>query len=68
MAAKVVTNLGGHGLFGVEFFVKGDRVIFSDWFATQSGADVLLAVKSAAASVLKSPSLDAALLWKQANP
>ncbi len=30
MAAKVVDNLGGHGLFGVEFFVKGDQVIFSE--------------------------------------
>jgi phosphoribosylglycinamide formyltransferase 2 len=30
MAAKVVANLGGHGLFGVEFFVKGDQVIFSE--------------------------------------
>lgn len=28
MAAKVA--LGGYGLFGVEFFVKGDRVIFSE--------------------------------------
>ncbi|EKP0308376.1 lipase [Aeromonas veronii] len=45
--------------------ITSDRVIFSDWFATQSGADVLLAVKGAAASVLKSPSLDAASLWKQ---
>lgn len=30
MAAKVVDNLGGYGLFGVEFFVKGDQVIFSE--------------------------------------
>ena len=30
MAAKVVDNLGGHGLFGVEFFVRGDEVIFSE--------------------------------------
>lgn len=30
MAAKVVDNLGGHGLFGVEFFVKGEEVIFSE--------------------------------------
>ena len=30
MAAKVVDNLGGYGLFGVEFFVKGDEVIFSE--------------------------------------
>jgi phosphoribosylglycinamide formyltransferase 2 len=30
MAAKVVDALGGHGLFGVEFFVKGDEVIFSE--------------------------------------
>ncbi|HEH9401281.1 TPA: lipase [Aeromonas sobria] len=45
--------------------ISSDRVIFSDWFATQSGADVLLAVKSAAAAVLQSPSLDAASLWKQ---
>ncbi len=30
MAKKVVDNLGGFGLFGVEFFVKGDRVIFSE--------------------------------------
>ncbi|XEI32811.1 lipase [Aeromonas veronii] len=52
-------------LFKAATGITSDRVIFSDWFATQSGADVLLAVKSAAASVLKSPSLDAALLWKQ---
>jgi phosphoribosylglycinamide formyltransferase 2 len=30
MARKVVDDLGGHGLFGVEFFVKGDEVIFSE--------------------------------------
>jgi phosphoribosylglycinamide formyltransferase 2 len=30
MAAKVVDALGGFGLFGVEFFVKGDEVIFSE--------------------------------------
>lgn len=53
------------GLFKAATGITSDRVIFSDWFATQSGADVLLAVKSAAASVLKSPSLDAAALWKQ---
>ena len=30
MARKVVDNLGGYGLFGVEFFVVGDTVIFSE--------------------------------------
>ncbi|WP_010409946.1 formate-dependent phosphoribosylglycinamide formyltransferase [Citromicrobium sp. JLT1363] len=30
MARRVVDNLGGHGLFGVEFFVRGDDVIFSE--------------------------------------
>ncbi len=30
MAKAVVDNLGGYGLFGVEFFVKGDQVIFSE--------------------------------------
>jgi len=30
MARKVVDNLGGYGLFGVEFFVAGDQVIFSE--------------------------------------
>ena len=30
MARKVVDALGGHGIFGVEFFVKGDAVIFSE--------------------------------------
>lgn len=30
MARKVVDELGGHGLFGVEFFVKGEEVIFSE--------------------------------------
>lgn len=29
-AAKVVTALGGRGLFGVEFFVAGDQAIFSE--------------------------------------
>ena len=29
-AKAVVDNLGGYGLFGVEFFVKGDKVIFSE--------------------------------------
>ena len=29
-AARVVTALGGHGLFGVEFFIAGDRAIFSE--------------------------------------
>lgn len=53
------------GLFLQATGIKSEQVIFSDWFATQSGADVLVAVKGAAASVLKSPSLDAAALWKQ---
>lgn len=30
MARKVVDNLGGYGLFGVEFFVAGESVIFSE--------------------------------------
>ena len=30
MARKVVNELGGYGLFGVEFFVKGEEVIFSE--------------------------------------
>ena len=30
LATKVVDALGGHGIFGVEFFVKGDAVIFSE--------------------------------------
>jgi phosphoribosylglycinamide formyltransferase 2 len=29
-AAKVVSALGGHGLFGVEFFIAGDEAIFSE--------------------------------------
>ncbi len=30
MAARVVDNLGGYGVFGVEFFVAKDEVIFSE--------------------------------------
>lgn len=30
MAALVTAELGGYGVFGVEFFVKGDRVWFSE--------------------------------------
>jgi phosphoribosylglycinamide formyltransferase 2 len=30
MAAKVVDDLGGYGLFGVEFFIAGDEAIFSE--------------------------------------
>ncbi|MEL7451861.1 MAG: formate-dependent phosphoribosylglycinamide formyltransferase [Pseudomonadota bacterium] len=30
MAARVTEELGGHGLFGVELFVKGDEVWFSE--------------------------------------
>ena len=30
MAEKVTTALGGYGLFGVELFVKGDTVLFSE--------------------------------------
>jgi len=29
-ARKVVEALGGHGLFGVEFFIRGDEAIFSE--------------------------------------
>lgn len=29
-ARKIVEALGGHGLFGVEFFVRGDQAIFSE--------------------------------------
>jgi phosphoribosylglycinamide formyltransferase 2 len=30
MAKKVTDGLGGRGLFGVEFFIKGDEVYFSE--------------------------------------
>ena len=30
MAAAVTARLGGHGLFGVELFVRGDEVLFSE--------------------------------------
>ncbi|MDB5668405.1 MAG: glycinamide ribonucleotide transformylase [Alphaproteobacteria bacterium] len=30
MARAVVENLGGYGLFGVEFFIRGDEAIFSE--------------------------------------
>ncbi|MGZ8997545.1 MAG: formate-dependent phosphoribosylglycinamide formyltransferase [Allosphingosinicella sp.] len=30
MARAVVENLGGHGLFGVEFFIRDDEAIFSE--------------------------------------
>lgn len=30
IAAKVTCALGGYGIFGVEFFIKGDEVIFSE--------------------------------------
>lgn len=30
MSAKVVDDLGGYGTFGVEFFVRGEEVIFSE--------------------------------------
>lgn len=30
MAKKVVTGLGGRGIFGVELFIRGDDVIFSE--------------------------------------
>tara|TARA_Y100001968_G_C19379179_1_gene729373 strand:+ start:61 stop:1230 length:1170 start_codon:yes stop_codon:yes gene_type:complete len=30
IAKKIVNNLGGKGLFGVEFFIKGEEVIFSE--------------------------------------
>lgn len=52
------------GLFKSATGIASDRVIFSDWFATQSGADVLLAVKGAAAKVVEN-GLDAAFVWKQ---
>jgi phosphoribosylglycinamide formyltransferase 2 len=29
-ARKVVEALGGHGMFGVEFFIRGDQAIFSE--------------------------------------
>ncbi|MEW7866921.1 VolA/Pla-1 family phospholipase [Aeromonas diversa] len=54
------------GLFLQATGIASDKVIFSDWFATQSGADVLTTVKGAAASILaKSATLDAAVLWHQ---
>ncbi|HET7675098.1 MAG TPA: formate-dependent phosphoribosylglycinamide formyltransferase [Gammaproteobacteria bacterium] len=30
MAAAVADNLGGHGVFGMEFFIKGEQVWFSE--------------------------------------
>lgn len=66
---QTVTNLIAlqEGLFKAATGITSDHVIFSDWFGTQSGADVLLAVKGAAAAVLKADpaTLDAAKLWKQ---
>ncbi len=55
------------GLFKAATGITSDHVIFSDWFGTQSGADVLVAVKGAAAAVLKADpaTLDAAKVWKQ---
>lgn len=32
IAARVTSELGGYGLFGVEFFIKGDEVYFSELF------------------------------------
>jgi phosphoribosylglycinamide formyltransferase 2 len=29
-ARKVVTAMGGHGIFGVEFFIRGEQAIFSE--------------------------------------
>jgi len=29
-ARKVVTALGGHGIFGVEFFIRGEQAVFSE--------------------------------------
>jgi phosphoribosylglycinamide formyltransferase 2 len=29
-ARKIVTALGGHGIFGVEFFIRGEQAIFSE--------------------------------------
>src|SRR5206468_5855800 len=29
-ARKVVSALGGHGIFGVEFFIRGEQAIFSE--------------------------------------
>ncbi|MGZ8068099.1 VolA/Pla-1 family phospholipase [Aeromonas salmonicida] len=52
------------GLFKAATGIATDHVIFSDWFGTQSGADVLVAVKGAAASVVLQ-GLDAAKVWKQ---
>lgn len=52
------------GLFKAATGIAPDHVIFSDWFGTQSGADVLVAVKGAAASVVLQ-GLDAAKVWKQ---
>ncbi|WP_265453171.1 VolA/Pla-1 family phospholipase [Aeromonas salmonicida] len=52
------------GLFKAATGIATDHVIFSDWFGTQSGADVLVAVKGAAASVVLQ-GLDAAKVWQQ---
>ncbi|MEE8117988.1 MAG: formate-dependent phosphoribosylglycinamide formyltransferase [Gammaproteobacteria bacterium] len=30
IAAAITTNLGGHGIFGVELFIKGDNIWFSE--------------------------------------
>ena len=30
MAEKITTALGGRGIFGVELFIKGDQVLFSE--------------------------------------
>ena len=30
IASKVVENLGGYGLFGVELFIQGDEVFFNE--------------------------------------
>ena len=47
MARKVVDDLGGTGIFGVEFFVVGDEVIFSKYGGTEIkvGADEVLILR-----------------------
>ena len=75
MALKVTSSLGGNGIWGVEFFIKGDKVYFSELsprphdtgMVTLAGTQNFTEFELHARAILGIPVLDIPLVRKGAS-
>ena len=58
-AAKVVEALGGHGIFGVEFFIRGDEAIFSELSPRPHDTGMVTLISQSPERVRTAPARDA---------